>query len=147
MSDNDCEDNEKCENNQCKVLQCTQNQIYKYHVCKTLKFTPLGYIKESRYISYFSEEAYFDYKAVYIAVPSLIAVMLIGLIVYFVIKRAKKKGGKHVIEIKDTKKIKKEKEIEHKTEDIKHKKKKFCNKCGNSLKENEKFCRKCGNKL
>jgi len=139
---NDCKDWQRCENNKCISVKCPSNQVIKYHGCEEIKniHKILGYVKNNRYISFFSKEALKDFKIVYISIISGITLLTLGLIyILFIKKRAP-------IE-KYIKKEEVKKKTKHKKKELKSKKKKFCNKCGYKTIGNEKYCRKCGNKL
>lgn len=132
MSNEDCPLDNECRNHNCLRPQCTSDEIIKHHNCKSLGFTPFGYVKENRYVSYFSKESYRDYKVFYIAFFISILIIFVSLI-YLI----KKKKLSNVY----AKKIKKE-ELKKTKKEIK--KIKFCNKCGAKLKKEMKFCKKCG---
>lgn len=86
-----CEDNEgceaemRCENGFCTNLRCEEKDIIKGHECQELGQTPFGYIKENRYVPYFSKEAYEDNKITYI----LILILIVALITKITIKKIK----------------------------------------------------------
>lgn len=138
MVNNDCDKWKRCENNNCVKVECPSNQIIKFHRCENIKGIQrfLGYVKENRYISFFTKESFYDYQEIYISILSLIFISTIGF-VYLLIRKNKK--SKHYTKLE-------EEEIEPKNEE-KLIKKKFCNKCGHKVKDNEKYCIKCGHQL
>lgn len=86
----------RCEEGFCKEIKCGENEIIKDYSCEKLKSTPFGYIKENRYISYFSKEAYQDNKDKYTAMFVLVCVLIITLIfskITLKIKERKKRNS------------------------------------------------------
>lgn len=77
--DSDCREDLKCEKGFCKKLECEENEIIKANSCEELK-TIFGYVKEHRYVSYFSKESYDDNKNVYRAIFVIIAILILYLI-------------------------------------------------------------------
>lgn len=74
--DTDCREDTLCENGFCIKLECKENEIIKEHRCEKLELTPLGYIKEHKYISYFSKESYQDHKKTYTAIFIIILILM-----------------------------------------------------------------------
>jgi hypothetical protein len=138
MVNNDCDDWEECKTNKCVAVKCQSDKIIMYHSCEEVKNIQkvLGYVKDNRYISFFTKESFNDHKIIYISIFSLLLISIIGLAYFLTRKKSKSKHHKK-IEVKK----------EEPKKEVKSSKKKFCNKCGHKVKGKEKYCRKCGNKL
>jgi len=138
MVNNDCDNWEKCETNKCVAVKCQSDKIVMYHGCEEIRNIQrfLGYVKDNRYISFFTKESFNDHKAIYISILSVVFILIIGLVYFLSRKKNKPKHHKKL----------EERKVEQKKEE-KSSKKKFCNKCGYKVNGNEKYCRKCGNNL
>ncbi|MBN1645614.1 zinc ribbon domain-containing protein [Candidatus Woesearchaeota archaeon] len=132
MVNNDCEDKKACTNNKCQPVTCPSYQLIEHHTCINIENIQyfLGYVKNNRYIYYFSSEGVSDYWQYFVIGGSFLIAGIVFAIWY--LQKIYSIHQRPVIQEKTRKDLKK---------------KKFCTKCGSKLKENAKFCTKCGHYL